>query len=76
MEKSNMTLPMLGNKITMRQITRVLMLNNQDPKTYNLEFFSKWFGITSKKLQNIFNYVSFPRVTEDGTQTILKFISS
>jgi hypothetical protein len=40
----------------------MIFLNNKEPKKYTIEFFSKYFGIESKLLQNVLNYISYPEV--------------
>jgi hypothetical protein len=40
----------------------MIFINNKDPKKYNLEFFSKFFGVEVKLLQTALNSLSFPIV--------------
>jgi hypothetical protein len=52
----------------------MIQLNNKDPIKYNIEFFSKYFGINPKLLMNVINYVSYPKIDEKGDKEILRFV--
>ena len=50
-------------------------MNNNDPKKYNLEFFAEHFNIYPNKLRNIFNFIGYPIVGENGqVEEMLRFI--
>lgn len=53
-------------RITMDQLTKMLFLNNREPKKYTLDFFANYFGMTEKEqiqnLYNMLNSVSYLRV--------------
>lgn len=58
-------------KMLYSELAKTLYLNNKDPKTYNLEYFSKYFNIEPQELRAIFNYVGFPLVDE-GTGEVTR----
>lgn len=68
-------LPRTENRLTLDHLTKMLDLNNKDPSTYTLEFFSRYFGVDPKLLHNTFNYLSYPKVSKiDEEQKIIRFI--
>ena len=61
------------HRILRDEIYKVLVLNNQDPKLYNIQFWSDHFKIEPAALRNIFNYVAFP-VVDPVTKTVKKIL--
>ncbi|KRX09563.1 hypothetical protein PPERSA_12306 [Pseudocohnilembus persalinus] len=64
-------------KILLSEMTKVLYLNNRDPKKYDLQYWAQHFNIEPQKLRNIFNYISYaiPDVTnEKETGRVFRFI--
>lgn len=57
------------HRILRDEIYRVLLLNNQNPELYNVEFWSKHFKIEPAAIRNIFNYIAYP-VPDPKTQSI------
>ena len=67
-------LPMSG-MMSLDDIPKILQLNSNDPKKYNLEFFAEHYNIYPNKLRNIFNFIAFPVVGDDGqVEEMLRFI--
>lgn len=64
-------------RILTKELPKVLQLNNDDPKTYNLIYWAKFFNIEPEELMNVFNYVSYPIVDEESAEVvkILRFVS-
>ncbi|EAS02419.1 hypothetical protein TTHERM_00727790 (macronuclear) [Tetrahymena thermophila SB210] len=64
-------------RILLTEMTKILFLNNQNPKKYNVEFWANHFNLEPQKLRNIFNYISYaiPDVTnEKETGKVFRFI--
>jgi hypothetical protein len=57
------------HRILRDEIYKVLLLNNQDPALYNVEFWSQHFQIEPSAIRNIFNYIAYP-VPDPKSQTI------
>lgn len=72
-------------RIHLRELPKVLFLNNQDPEKvrngkiqYNIQFWASHFNIEPQKLRNIFNLVSYPIISADAkqeTSRVLRFVS-
>lgn len=65
-------------RILVDDIYKMLHFNNQDPETFNLQFWSDHFKIPASALRNIVNYVAFP-ITDQKTKQVtqvLYFIDS
>jgi hypothetical protein len=63
--------------ILVEEISKVLYLNNLDPKKYTIKFWSEHFNIEPQRLRNIFNYLSYAIIDEENpreTGRILRFI--
>jgi hypothetical protein len=61
-------LPM-EKRITVDEVYKVLMFNNRDPNTYNIQFWADHFKISPEVIRNIFNYLAFP-VMDQKTKKI------
>lgn len=63
-------------RILLNELTKVLKLNNDNPKKYNLEYWARYFNIQPQQLKNIFNYISFPVIDEEEIEIakVLRFI--
>lgn len=60
------------------EVYKMLLFNNEDPQTFNIEFWADYFKIPAAALRNIVNYVAYPLcdpVTKQVTKT-LYFIDS
>mmetsp|Transcript_28401 Transcript_28401/g.32841 ORF Transcript_28401/g.32841 Transcript_28401/m.32841 type:complete len:593 (+) Transcript_28401:24-1802(+) len=64
------------SRILLDELTKVLYLNNSDPKKYNLTFWAEHFNIEPQKLRNIFNFVSYPiaGTNEKELGRVIRFI--
>ena len=47
-------------RILVDEIYKLLLFNNYDPETFNLQFWADYFKISASALRNIVNYVAFP----------------
>ena len=56
-QKDNLPVP---GKIYFEELTRMFYLNNNDPETYNIAFFSEYFDIDPKMLRNAIKCISVP----------------
>lgn len=65
-----------ANKISVGDLAKIIDVNNKNPQKYNLEFFSKYFGVDIKLLQTVLNSISFPLVSEEKKYKFLKFITA
>lgn len=41
---------------------KILYFNNQDPETYNIQFWADYFHVPPAAVRNIVNYVAYPIV--------------
>ena len=62
-------------KMLLRELTKVLFLNNVDPTKYNQTFWAAYFNIKPQVQLNLFNFVSYPIVEGDQIIKILRFIN-
>ena len=60
------------SRIATNDVPKVLQLNDENPQKYNLEFFSRYFGIEQKTLKESLENVSF-LTRKDGKMKFLKF---
>jgi hypothetical protein len=42
------------------EVYKILLFNNEDPETFNVEFWSDYFKISAGAIRNIVNYVAYP----------------
>lgn len=52
----------ISGKIHREELSKMFYLNNQDPYTYNLAFFSEYFSIDIAKLRTLVNSMGYPVV--------------
>lgn len=48
----------------MDEITRMMYLNNKEPKKYTSEFFGRWFGVPKEEIEGLMKYISYIQVPE------------
>lgn len=65
-------------RILIDEIYKMLKFNNEDPETFNIEFWSDYFKIPAASLRNIVNYIAYPLTDPDSKKVIktLYFIDS
>ncbi len=65
-------------RILIDEVYKLLLFNNEDPQTFNLQFWSDYFKIPPSALRNIVNYVAYPLCDPETKQIvkILTFIDS
>ena len=68
--------PLIPKRIYNEELTKALYLNNQNPEKYNLTFFSDYFGVEPRDLQDVFDSVSFPLVNagDNSVFRIYRFV--
>jgi hypothetical protein len=60
-------------RILIDEIYKMLLFNNEDPQTYNVQFWSDHFKISPAALRNIVNYVAYP-LTDPETKNVTKVL--
>ena len=65
-------------RILIDEVYKLLLFNNEDPQTFNLQFWSDYLKIPPSALRNIVNYVAYPLCDPETKQIvkILTFIDS
>jgi len=65
-------------RILIDEVYKLLLFNNEDPQTFNIQFWSDYFKIAPAALRNIVNYVAYPLCDPETKQVvkILTFIDS
>lgn len=48
------------DRVHLNELYKVYLLNEEDYKTYNFNYWNKYFNVSPVTLRNIFNYVYFP----------------
>jgi hypothetical protein len=47
-------------RILIEEYYKALYLNDEDPETYNINYWQDYFKVSTQTLRNIFNYIFFP----------------
>lgn len=61
------------HRILIDEVYKVLYLNNEDPETYNVQFWAKHFKIEPAAIRNIFNYLAYP-ITDPMNKDIKRIL--
>ena len=60
-------------RILVDELFKILYMNNKDPETYTISFWSDYFKIAPAVVRNIVNYMAFP-VMDDKTKKIKEIL--
>jgi hypothetical protein len=66
-------LPFEG-RILIEEYYKALSLNDENPETYNINYWQDYFKVTTHTLRNIFNYVFFPIPDEKNASDVGKIL--
>lgn len=47
-------------RILVDEMYKILYMNNQDPETYTISFWSEYFNISPATIRNVVNYMAYP----------------
>ncbi len=61
-------------RILVEEYYKALYLNDENPETYNINYWSEYFKVTTMTLRNIFNYVFFPIPDEKNPSDVGKIL--
>lgn len=60
-------------RILIDEVYKLLLFNNEDPQTYNIQFWADYFKISPASIRNIVNYVAYP-LTDPTTKQVTKIL--
>ena len=49
-------------RILVDEMYKILYMNNQDPETYTISFWSEYFNISPATIRNVVNYMAYPLI--------------
>ena len=53
-------------RILVDEIYKILYMNNKDPETYTISFWSDYFNISPATVRNVVNYMAYPIIDADS----------
>ena len=60
-------------RILIDEVYKLLLFNNEDPQTCNIQFWADYFKISPASIRNIVNYVAYP-LTDPTTKQVTKIL--
>ena len=61
-------------RILIEEYYKALYLNDENPETYNINYWQDYFKVSTQTLRNIFNYVFFPIPDEKNPSDVGKIL--